>query len=60
MTEAVVIQKIKSKSMDWFLYDNGLRHEKLKIFRFSLKFLLVKYTLLLIVAHHFDFITQEI
>ena len=25
MTEAVIIQ---SKSMDWFLYDNGLRHER--------------------------------
>ena len=27
MTEAVIIQ---SKSMDWFLYDNGLRHEGVK------------------------------
>ena len=27
MTEAVIIQK----SMDWFLYDNGLRHERVKI-----------------------------
>ena len=25
MTGAVVIQK---QSMDWFLYDNGLRHER--------------------------------
>ena len=25
MTEAVIIEK--SKSMDWFLYVNGLRHE---------------------------------
>ena len=27
MTEAVIMQ---SKSMDWFLYDNGLRHERVK------------------------------
>ena len=26
MTEAVIIQK----SMDWFLYDNGLRYERVK------------------------------
>ena len=26
MTEAVIIQQ--SKLMDWFLYDNGLRHER--------------------------------
>ena len=34
MTEAVIIQNqsIDSprKSMDWFLYDNGLRHERVK------------------------------
>ena len=32
MTEAVIIQKpvidLRSKSIDWFLYDNGLRHER--------------------------------
>ena len=27
MTEAVII----CKSMDWFLYDNGLRHERVKL-----------------------------
>ena len=27
MTEAVHIFRNQSKSMDWFLYDNGLRHE---------------------------------
>ena len=27
MTEAVIIWK----SMDWFLYDNGLRHERVKL-----------------------------
>ena len=34
MTEAVIIQKPvhcnQGKSMDWFLYDNGLRHEWVK------------------------------
>ena len=33
MTEAVLVQKpvdLQSKSMDWFLYDNGLRHERVK------------------------------
>ena len=29
MTEAFIIQKL-CKSMDWFLYDIGLRHEKIK------------------------------
>ena len=28
MTEAVIIRK----SVDWFLYDNGLRHERVKVF----------------------------
>ena len=32
MSEAVIIQKsvidLQSKSIDWFLYDNGLRHER--------------------------------
>ena len=32
MTEAEQI--LPSKSMDWFLYDNGLRHERVKWFRF--------------------------
>ena len=27
MTEADIMQ---SKSIDWFLYDNGLRHERVK------------------------------
>ena len=27
MTEAVIIDLLR-KSMDWFLYDNGLRHER--------------------------------
>ena len=27
MTEAVIILR---KSLDWFLYDNGLRHERVK------------------------------
>ena len=27
MAEAV---NLRSKSMDWFLYDNGLRHERVK------------------------------
>ena len=27
MTEAVIID-LESKSVDWFLYDNGLRHER--------------------------------
>ena len=33
MTEAAIIQKpvhLLRKSMDWFLYDNGLRHERVK------------------------------
>ena len=25
-----------SKSMDWFLYDNGLRHERVKLLAFPL------------------------
>ena len=29
MTEFVIIQK-PVQSMDWFLYDNGLRHERVK------------------------------
>ena len=35
MTEAVIIRKpvhwLQSKSMDWFLYDNGLHHERIKV-----------------------------
>ena len=32
MTEADIIQKqMRSKSMDWFLYDIGLRHERVKL-----------------------------
>ena len=27
---------LQSKSMDWFLYDNGLRHERVKILHLSL------------------------
>ena len=31
MTEAVIIEKpVYCKSMDWFLYDNGLRRERVK------------------------------
>ena len=36
MTEAVIIYQsidLLRKSMDWFLYDNGLRHERVKMFR---------------------------
>ena len=29
MTEAVIIYLLR-KSMDWYLYDNGLRHERVK------------------------------
>ena len=29
---------LRSKSMDWFLYDNGLRHERVKIFNFVISF----------------------
>ena len=25
---------LRGKSMDWFLYDNGLRHEKVKLLKF--------------------------
>ena len=35
MTEAVIIRNqssdLQNKSMDWFLYDNGLCHERVKI-----------------------------
>ena len=31
MTEADIIQKLLRKSMDWFLYDIDLRHERVKI-----------------------------
>ena len=27
---------LRSKSMDWFLYDNGLRHENVKLFEIEL------------------------
>ena len=27
---------LQSKSMDWFLYDNGLRHERVNLVRFTL------------------------
>ena len=31
MTEAVIIlSDLQGKSVDWFLYDNGLRHERAK------------------------------
>ena len=30
MTEAVMKDDLLRKSMDWFLYDNGLRHERVK------------------------------
>ena len=33
MTEAVIRNQsidLQSKSMDWFLYNNGLRHERVK------------------------------
>ena len=29
MTEAIIIYLLR-KLMDWFLYDNGLRHERVK------------------------------
>ena len=29
---------LRSKSMDWFLYDNGPRHERVKIWRFGFYF----------------------
>ena len=36
MTEAVIGRNqsidLESKSMDWFLYDNGIRHERVKVF----------------------------
>ena len=33
MTETVIIQKpLRSKSMDWFLYDNGLHHQRVKFY----------------------------
>ena len=35
MTEAVIIRYLLRKSMDWFLYDNGLRHERVKHVNFS-------------------------
>ena len=28
---------LRSKSMDWFLYDNGLRHERVEVFFDCLK-----------------------
>ena len=31
MTEAVLQRKL----MDWFLYDNGLRHERVKVITFN-------------------------
>ena len=35
MTEAVIYRNqstdLRIKSMDWFLYDNGLRHERVKV-----------------------------
>ena len=35
MTEAISYRNqsidLQSKSMDWFLYDNGLRHERVNI-----------------------------
>ena len=34
MTEAIIIKDqstdLESKSMDWLLYDNGLRHDRVK------------------------------
>ena len=35
MTEAVIIEKPVHQSMDWFLYDDGLRHERVKHMRLS-------------------------
>ena len=29
---------LHSKSMDWFLYDNGLRHERVNVGYFMMKF----------------------
>ena len=41
MTEAVIIRNqsidLLWKSMDWFLYDNGLRHERVKLYKTSTK-----------------------
>ena len=31
MTEAVIIYYLLSKSMDWFLYDDGLRHKRVNV-----------------------------
>ena len=40
MTEAVIYRNqsidLLHKSMDWFLYDNGLRHERVKYFSVDL------------------------
>ena len=36
MQEAIIIQKpVLCKSMDWFLYDNDLRHERVMSKKFS-------------------------
>ena len=32
---------IQHTSMDWFLHDNGLRHERVKLFNFSVKLIFV-------------------
>ena len=36
MTEVVIGRNqsidLESKSIDWFLYDNGIRHERVKVF----------------------------
>ena len=35
MTGAVIV--LLRKSMDWFLYDNGLRHERVKVVNLKLE-----------------------
>ena len=41
-----------SKSMDWFLYDDGLRHERFKLILFEITIILLVFFFLVINVFH--------
>ena len=43
---------LRSKSMDWFLYDDGLRHERFKLILFEITIMLLVFFFLVINVSH--------
>ena len=43
---------LRSKSMDWFLHDDGLRHERFKLILFEITIMLLVFFFLVINVSH--------